>query len=57
MEHFELMKSIVAHRADFYRTMEEGKGVTELERSKAKDEILGLIEEIRVLGRNSNGEA
>lgn len=53
LEHFSLMKSIVAHRADFYKTMEEGRGVTELKKSgvqsdknKAKEEIKRLIKEI-----------
>lgn len=57
LEHFRLMKSVVAHRADFYKTMEEGKGVTELkknkstnEKSKAKDEIKKLIKEIKKRG-------
>ena len=44
---FELMKTVVAHRADFYKTMEEGKGVTELKKSKAKDEIKKLVKEIK----------
>lgn len=47
LKHFALMDTIVAHRADFYRTMEEGKGVTELEKSKAKKEIKLLIKEIK----------
>jgi len=47
MEHFRMMESIIAHRADFYRTMEEGRGVTEIAgKSKAKDELLKLIDEI-----------
>jgi len=47
MKHFELMDSLVAHRADFYKTMEEGAGVTELSDSKAKKEIKKLIKEIK----------
>lgn len=51
LPHFRLMKTIIAHRADFYKTMEEGKGVTELEgESKAKQELKQLIKEIKKRG-------
>ncbi len=51
LKHFKLMDTIVAHRADFYKTMEEGKGVTELEgKSKAKKELKQLIKEIKKRG-------
>jgi len=51
LEHFQLMETIVAHRADFYKTMEEGKGVTEIEgKSKAKKELKQLIKEIKKRG-------
>ena len=50
LEHFKLLDTIVCHRADFYRTMEEGKGVTDLKNSKAKDELLKLKDEILSLG-------
>ena len=51
LEHFTLMDTIIAHRADFYKTMEEGKGVTELEgKSKAKKELKQLIKEIKKKG-------
>ena len=51
LDNFRLMNSIVAHRADFYKTMEEGKGVTELEgKSKAKKELKQLIKEIKKRG-------
>lgn len=51
LKHFNLMDTIVAHRADFYKTMEEGRGVTELEgTSKAKKEIHELIKEIKKKG-------
>jgi chromosome partitioning protein len=57
LDHFELMESVVAHRADFYKTMEEGKGITEVKKStKAKDEIRRLIREILARGAE-NGEA
>jgi chromosome partitioning protein len=47
MEHFGLLRSVIAHRADFYRTMEEGMGVTELRKpSKARKELEELIREI-----------
>jgi len=51
LKHFNLMNTVIAHRADFYKTMEEGKGVTQLKsKSKAKDEIMKLITEIRQRG-------
>ena len=51
LEHFTLMDTVIAHRADFYKTMEEGKGVTELEgKSKAKKELKQLIKEIKKKG-------
>jgi len=57
LDHFELMESVVAHRADFYKTMEEGKGITEMKKpAKAKSEIRQLIREILAKGEN-NGEA
>ena len=53
---FELMESIICHRADFYKTMEEGLGVSEIKKSKAKKEIKALIKEIREKGLE-DGEA
>jgi len=51
LEHFRLMDTIVAHSADFYKTMEEGRGVTEIaEESKAKKELKQLIKEIKKRG-------
>ncbi len=47
LEYFELMESKISHRADFYKTMEEGKGVTELKDGKARKEIKKLIKEIK----------
>ena len=48
LKHFNLMDTIIAHRADFYKSMEEGKGVTEIEgNSKAKKELKQLIKEIK----------
>lgn len=47
LKHFDLMETIISHRADYYKLMEEGRGVTELEKSKAKLEIKKLIKEIK----------
>lgn len=47
LKHFELMETVISHRADFYKSMEEGKGVTEIKESKAKEEIKKLIKEIK----------
>ena len=49
--HFDLLESIVAHRADFYRSMEEGRGVTEGIDTKASCEILALVAEIKRIGK------
>lgn len=57
LEHFTLMDTIIAHRADFYKSMEEGKGVTELEgESKAKYELKQLIKEIKKRGKDDGKE-
>jgi len=57
LKHFELMDTVVAHRADFYRTMEEGKGITEIPKpSKAKSEMRQLIKAILAKGEQ-NGQA
>ena len=57
LKHFELMDTVVAHRADFYRTMEEGRGITEVKKpSKAKNEMRQLIKEILAKGEQ-NGQA
>jgi len=51
LKHFKLMDTIIAHRADFYKTMEEGRGVTEIDgKSKAKKELKQLIKEIKKRG-------
>ena len=51
LHHFNLLETIVSHRADFYKSMEEGKGVTEIfGKSKAKDELKQLIKEIKRRG-------
>ena len=51
LKYFKLMDTVIAHRADFYSTMEEGRGVTELVRdSKAKNELKKLIKEIKKRG-------
>jgi len=52
LQHFRLMNTVIAHRADFYKTMEEGRGVTEIEgKSKAKKELKQLIKEIKKRGQ------
>jgi chromosome partitioning protein len=46
--HFKMMKSVISHRADFYKTMNEGKGISELPSpTKAMDELQSLITEIK----------
>jgi chromosome partitioning protein len=51
LKHFRLMDTVIAHRADFYKTMEEGRGVTEINgKSKAKKELKHLIKEIKKRG-------
>jgi len=51
LDHFILMNTVISHRADFYKTMEEGRGVTEINRkSKAKKELKQLIKEIKQKG-------
>ena len=51
LKHFRLMKTVIAHRADFYKMMEEDRGVTEIEgKSKAKKELKQLIKEIKKRG-------
>jgi len=46
-EHFEMMETIIHQRADFYKTMEEGKTVYELGKGKAYKEIKKLAKEIK----------
>jgi len=53
LNHFKLMQSKVAHRADFYKTMEEGSGVSELSSGKAKAEIKAVIKEIKKIYKES----
>lgn len=53
LSHFKLMQSKVAHRADFYKTMEEGSGVSELPSGKAKTEIKAVIKEIKKIYKES----
>ena len=50
-DRYSRMNSVVCHRADFYNAMKEGKGVTELSKSKAKDELKALIKEIKKIGK------
>ncbi len=48
LPHFKMMKSVISHRADFYKTMNEGKGISELPSpTKAMDELQSLIAEIK----------
>lgn len=51
LNNFEMMDTIVAHRADFYRSMEEGRGVTDLKKCKARKEIKLLVKEILKKGK------
>ena len=53
LDHFEMMNTVVAHRADFYKTMEDGCGVTSLKNSKAKKEIKKLAKEILEKGKTN----
>jgi len=43
---FSLLKSTLRSRADYYKTLETGTGITELKDSKAKKEFKKLIKEI-----------
>ncbi len=44
---FSLLKNILRSRADYYKTLETGTGITELKESKAKKEFKKLIKEIK----------
>jgi len=46
-KNFKLMKSILRTRADYYKSLETGTGITELKNSKAKKEFKKLIKEIK----------
>lgn len=43
---FSLLNSILRTRADYYKTLETGTGITEIKNSKAKDEFKQFIKEI-----------
>lgn len=49
-ERYDRLNCVIRHRADFYNAMKEGKGVSEYNSSKAKDELLTLIKEIKNIG-------
>jgi len=51
-KNFSLMKSILRTRADYYKTLETGTGITELKDSKAKKEFKKLIKEIKKEAKN-----
>ena len=44
---FELMESILRTRADYYKALETGTGITELKNSKAKKEFKKFIKEVK----------
>jgi len=46
-KNFKLMKSILRTRADYYKALETGTGVTELKNSKAKKEFKNFIKEVK----------
>lgn len=46
-KNFSIMNSILRTRADYYKTLETGTGITELKNSKAKEEFKKLIKEIK----------
>jgi len=51
-KNFTIMNSILRTRADYYKTLETGTGVTELKDSKAKKEFKKLIKEIKKESKN-----
>ena len=46
-KNFKLMKSILRTRADYYKTLETGTGITEIKNSKAKIEFKKFMKEIK----------
>jgi chromosome partitioning protein len=52
-DRYDRLNSVIRHRADFYNAMKEGKGVTEYTTSKAKDELLVLLKEIKRIGMDN----
>jgi chromosome partitioning protein len=46
---YKLMKSTLRTRADYYKSLETGTGITELKSSKSKEEFQELINEIKGL--------
>lgn len=51
-KNFSIMDSILRTRADYYKTLETGTGITELTDSKAKKEFKKLIKEIKKETKN-----
>ncbi len=51
-QNFSIMKSVLRTRADYYKTLETGTGITELKESKAKKEFKKLIKEIKKEAKN-----
>ncbi len=46
-KNFKLLKSILRTRADYYKALETGTGITELKESKAKKEFKKFIKEVK----------
>ncbi len=51
-KNFKLMKSILRTRADYYKALETGTGITELKNSKAKKEFKRFIKEVKKEAKN-----
>jgi len=51
-KNFKLMKSILRTRADYYKALETGTGITELKDSKAKKEFKKFIKEVKKEAKN-----
>ena len=51
-DNFSLMNSVLRTRADYYKTLETGTGITELSDSKAKKEFKKLVKEIKKEANN-----
>jgi len=51
-KNFKLMKSMLRTRADYYKALETGTGITELKDSKAKKEFKKFIKEVKKEAKN-----